>query len=85
MPKRVEPAMPGTSTKKRGFYRVFSLQTQPAEPFVRRKDIRGSREHPPASSPAVRIKAMTDIERQRIVMMATTAIAAAVWAIANLA
>jgi len=28
---------------------------------------------------------MTDIERQRIMMMATTAIAALVWAIANLA
>jgi hypothetical protein len=28
---------------------------------------------------------VTDIERQRIVMMATTAIAAVVWAIANLA
>jgi len=27
---------------------------------------------------------MTDIERQRIVMMATTAIAAVVWAFANL-
>jgi hypothetical protein len=47
--------------------------------------MRASRQQPPASSPALRIKAMTDIERQRIVMMATTAIAAAVWAIANLA
>jgi len=47
--------------------------------------MRVSRQHPPASSSAVRIEAMTDIERQRIVMMATTAIAAAVWAIANLA
>jgi len=28
---------------------------------------------------------MTDIERQKVVMMATTAIAALVWAIANLA
>jgi len=27
---------------------------------------------------------MTDIERQRLAMMATTAIAAVVWAIANL-
>jgi len=33
----------------------------------------------------VKADEMSDIERQRIVMMATMAIAAAVWAIANLA
>lgn len=35
--------------------------------------------------PASRIDTMTDIEKQRILIMATTAIAAVVWAIANLA
>jgi hypothetical protein len=34
---------------------------------------------------ASRIDTMTDIEKQRILIMATTAIAAVVWAIANLA
>lgn len=35
--------------------------------------------------PAIRIDTtMTDIERQRIAIMATTAIAALVWAIANI-
>jgi len=46
---------------------------------------RRSPSDPPATSRLHEAKAMTDIERQRIVMMATTAIAAVVWVIANLA
>jgi hypothetical protein len=37
------------------------------------------------ATPARRTTNMTDIERQRLVIMATAVIAAVVWAIANLA